>query len=158
MKQLNQIVVSIIAVLFTAGCASPEVRELRKSYAEASRGNGPVPKIGTDAFGARHWSTHDGMDAGAETYETRVIHQGLRDFNLNLAFQGFKTSRGYWVGQDENRYFIFFPTGDPRIEIYGPNLKSIRALRRGEKSLIEQGGDILYITGEGIFKASELGD
>jgi hypothetical protein len=120
------------------------------------------PKSGlTRLLGGRHWATYDGTDAGAETYETRVIRQGLCHFDLNLVFQGFKTTKGYWVAQDRNRHLIYIPNASgkyTRQEIYGPNFRSMRASRQTEKSLIEQGGDILYVTNEGIFRASEVGD
>ena len=167
--KIRRFLYAILAIaLFAQGCASAEVRALRRAYKDASSGEGPAPLIYQTATGEREWKTHDGIDLGTELGGMWYRRTSLYYFDLNLLWEMRDTNKGNKVGtivsgllDPTNRFFVAMSkTGDSyqRVYMYGPNLKSIREWRKGEKEMLDKGGDVFYITNEGTFKASELGD
>ena len=73
------------------------------------------------------------------------------------------TDKNYWVGCAGNDPFCVIRVPSPdgsykNFERYGPTLRSVRAEKAWEQELIKSGGDVVYVTGEGIYRASKLTD
>ena len=150
------------SLLIAAGCASPEVRAARSGLAKESRGNAPALTTYRDnTTGEESWTTHNGINTGLSTAYLRVTRLGLYYFPLNKTYLTTKTRNGFTVGRDGKFAYIEHPSINnkpSRLEIYGTTLKSIRLFRGGETNILSAGADVIYITRDGVFKASELGD
>ncbi len=64
------------------------------------------------------------------------------------------TDKDYWVGCDRI-CVIRIPSADgtyKNFERYRPTLRSVRAVKEREQRLIKACGDIVYVTGKGVFR------
>lgn len=158
-----------VTLAHLVGCASAETRRILQEYRQEARGPAPEPTVDVDPqTGERRWRTYDGRDAGAEVFGKELFRLGLYYFDLNLVFDARRTDEGYLVGTildalRQNRYFIMETgSGDEMdfydLEVYGPNLRTIRVWQDLEQGILDNGGNVLYVTNEGVFKASELVD
>jgi hypothetical protein len=158
---LRTVILLFAQLLFIAplvGCASPGP-EFTAWYKElASTTARPAPKVSLGT--PRSWKTYDGADAGTEGGGLRVFEEEFRYFRIRFGVLMRLTDKDYWVGCDRI-CVIQIPSADgsyKNFERYGPTLRSVRAGKEWEQRLIKAGGDIVYVTGEGVFRASAVTD
>lgn len=151
-KMIESTLLTCIIIPLLAGCAptSPQVRAYLRDTPSIK---GPFP-----TWARGHWIMPDGTDVGVER-ECGAFRRGpLYYYNVDLMWQLCVTNDNVRVGTAVGTDNIAIIMTDANTYIYGPTLKSIRTPRKIELSEIKSGHDIIYVTAEGTFKASELTD
>ena len=163
MKRFVTVVSAALVAIALSGCQTPVIPPsplVIDSAAPASQPGKPRT-LKRPGLSGVWWFTSLGEDLGYELDPPKTSRVTSYYEKVNFVFFTRTTSKGHFVGEGKNMWIIWVmrkPGDSQRMEIYGPDLKSIRSWREGELSMLNKGSDIWYITPQGTFKASELGN
>jgi hypothetical protein len=107
------------------------------------------------------WWTADGESLGIPHRGPRLRQYPTRE-GRTLAFKQWLTTSGHFVAegaQPGTWHIAIMAPGKQdsvRWEVYGPTLQAVRLARWIEEIKLKDGGDILYFTKDGAYKASQL--